>query len=109
MPTIQIITPEQAKLWLDQGTALLIDVRESHEHQEEAILQATLMPLSRFNPQEIPDLGERKLILHCRSGKRSEQACLILLTQMPELEVYNLEGGILAWAQSGFPTTKSSR
>ena len=41
------------------------------------------------------------MVLYCRSGARSYQACHILMQQGYE-RVINLRGGIIAWARHGF-------
>ena len=43
------------------------------------------------------------LIVYCRSGARSRQACEILAQH--NFTVFNLEGGITAWKAAGYPTT----
>ena len=45
---------------------------------------------------------DKKLVLHCRSGKRSLTAGAKLLEENPNLEIYNLEGGIIAWNNCTF-------
>ncbi len=46
--------------------------------------------------------------MHCQSGKRSAEACKKLLIQEPTLDVYSLEGGIIAWKKAGFNVNQSS-
>ena len=75
----------------------LIDVREQDEYQEQHIPLAQLHPLSHFNPKEFCD-STLPIVIHCRSGKRSLSACHMILQEYPELDVYQLEGGILGWA-----------
>lgn len=47
------------------------------------------------------------IVIHCGSGKRSADACAKLLKLNPSLDVASLEGGIVAWSQSGFNVKKS--
>lgn len=93
------ITVEELKTRMDSGETLhLIDCREPHEY-EEANLGARLIPLSKFQMMdldELEDLKEQEVIVHCRSGKRSMMACSIL-EQMGFQNTVNVEGGILAW------------
>ena len=93
------ITVEELKERLDRGEKInLIDCREPHEY-EEANLGARLIPLSKFqmmDVDEIENLKDEEVIIHCRSGKRSAMACLIL-DQMGFKDTVNVEGGILAW------------
>lgn len=93
------ITVEELKQKLDSGEKInLIDCREPHEY-EEANLGGRLVPLGKFQTMdldELENLKDEEVIVHCRSGKRSTMACMIL-DQMGFTNATNLEGGILAW------------
>ena len=95
------ITVEELKARLDNGEKInLIDCREPHEY-EEANLGGKLIPLGKFQTMqvdEIEDLKEEEVIIHCRSGKRSQMACMVL-DQMGFKNTVNVEGGILAWQE----------
>jgi rhodanese-related sulfurtransferase len=88
-----------AKRWLDAGEAELVDVREPDEHARERIAGAKLVPLSRFDPAAARPRSPRKLVVHCRSGRRSADA----ITRLPGVEAFNLAGGIEAWKKAGLP------
>ena len=93
------ISVEELKTRIDSGEKInLIDCREPHEYAEFNI-GAALIPLGRFQSfqlDELEDLKEEEIIIHCRSGNRSGQACLILDT-MGFKNTKNLSGGILEW------------
>lgn len=93
------MTVEELKARIDSGEKInLIDCREPHEY-EEANLGGKLIPLGKFQMMdldELEDLKEEEVIIHCRSGKRSAMACTIL-DQMGFKNTVNVEGGILAW------------
>jgi len=75
-----------------------IDVREPYEFQE-ANLGAKLVPLGSF-PGIIPELGipkDAEIIIHCRSGARSNAAVQMMRSE-GYTNVRNVIGGILAWA-----------
>lgn len=95
------ITVEELKARLDRGEKInLIDVREPHEY-EEANLGGKLVPLGKIQTMQVDDLEDLKdeeVIIHCRSGKRSAMACQVLDT-MGFKDTYNVEGGILAWQE----------
>ncbi len=101
---MQEITVEELKSRLDAGEKLnVIDVREPNEYAEFNI-GAKLIPLGNImsmQVDELEDLKEEELIIHCRSGKRSAQACLFLET-MGFTNCKNVVGGVLAW-QEKFP------
>lgn len=91
------------------AAVVVVDVREPDEYAEAHILGAVLIPLGNITQETLPEVSGKKLVLHCRSGKRSAYACEQLIQAMPELEVYNLEGGILAWMTQGYPVESVNR
>ena len=98
------ITPEQVKARLDAGEQLhIVDVREPHENAEYNI-GGILVPLGKIQTMQLDDIDDLKneeVIIYCRSGNRSGQACLILETA-GFTNVRNLSGGMLDW-QAKFP------
>lgn len=96
---MQNISIEELKSRLDAGEQLnIIDVREPHENAEFNI-GGKLIPLGKIQSmqvEELEDLKNQELILYCRSGNRSGQACMILDT-MGFRNTKNLTGGMLAW------------
>jgi rhodanese-related sulfurtransferase len=95
------ISVEELKQKLDSGEKVnLIDCREPHEY-EEANLGGKLVPLGKIQTMQTEDiehLKDEEVIIHCRSGKRSMMACL-MLEQMGFSNTYNVTGGILAWQE----------
>ena len=95
------ITVEELKQKLDSGEKIhLIDCREPHEY-EEANLGGQLIPLGKIQTmqvEEIEHLKEEEVIIHCRSGKRSMMACM-MLDSMGFQNTVNVTGGILAWQE----------
>jgi len=81
----------------NQESINLIDVREQYEF-DEFNLNGTLIPLgelpSRLN--EIDHLKEQEIIVHCRSGSRSNTAKMFLTSQGYS-NVRNLIGGVMDW------------
>ena len=106
---IQSIDAGTLKRWLDSDQAVVVDVREPAEHEAEMITGSKLLPLSSISKQALPNTAGRKLVIHCRSGKRSASACQKLLAEDSNLEVYNLEGGISAWEAAGHPVQSSGK
>ncbi len=95
------ITVEQLKKRIDAGEKLnIVDVREPHENAEFNI-GGTLIPLGKIQSMqmdEIDDLKEEELIVYCRSGNRSGQACLFM-DALGFKNTMNLTGGMLAWQE----------
>lgn len=106
---IKTVDAPTLKHWLDSGSALVIDVREPAENKAESIPGALLMPLAGVRSSALPEATGKRLVIHCRKGGRGGTACEKLLAEDPNLEIYNLEGGIAAWAAAGFPTHTSGK
>lgn len=102
MSDIKLIDVATAKAWLDEGIAIFVDVREPGEYAIAHIPGATLMPIGTLNMNTLPQVKNKKIIIHCQFGKRGSQACEKLLQMNPTLEIYNLAGGLAAWQQAGF-------
>ena len=100
---IKSMDPLTAKKRLDEGSAVLIDVREPHEHAREHIEGAKLVPLSRFQAEDFSGLRDKTAVFHCHSGGRTG-ANAKLLTSRGFRDAYHLRGGILAWKAAGLPT-----
>lgn len=99
---MQTITAAEVKARLNAGEKInLVDVREPHEHAEFNI-GGQLVPLGQvriMQVDELEDLKGEELIVYCRSGNRSGQACMILET-LGFSNVKNLTGGMLGWEES---------
>ncbi len=98
---MKLITVEELKQRIDSGESFnLIDVREPHEHAEFNV-GGQLIPLGKIlsmQIDELEDLKQEEIVLYCRSGNRSGQACMILET-MGFTNVVNVAGGMLAWQE----------
>lgn len=99
------ITTEELKTRIDNGEKLnVLDVREPYENAEFNI-GGLLVPLGKIQSLQTDDIDEWKneeVIVYCRSGNRSGQACLILQSA-GFTNVRNLVGGMLEW-KSKFPS-----
>lgn len=76
----------------------ILDVREPAEYAE-TNMGAKLIPLGKILAGEIEEIESWKndeVIVHCRSGVRSLNACM-MLEQLGFTNTKNLTGGILAW------------
>ncbi|MGH9649037.1 MAG: ThiF family adenylyltransferase, partial [Terriglobales bacterium] len=96
-PQVPAIQVEELKRKLDAGEdVFVLDVREPHEYQI-CNLQGHLIPLGDL-PKRVHELdSSREIVAHCRSGKRSAEA-VEFLRRAGFRKVWNLAGGILAWA-----------
>ncbi len=95
------ITAEELKARLDAGEKLnIVDVREPHENAEFNI-GGLLLPLGRVQTLQLDDienLKDEELIVYCRSGNRSGQACQVL-DMAGFKNTKNLVGGMLHWKE----------
>ncbi len=95
---IKNLSPSDAKKIMDSGEDFnLIDVREMKEYKESHLKGSKLIPLDEIEKKiekEIPNKDE-KLLLYCRSGKRSQFACKVL-DKLGYNNIYNI-GGIMDW------------
>jgi rhodanese-related sulfurtransferase len=95
------ITAEELKSRLDAGEQLhIIDVREPSEYAEYNI-GGMLVPLGKImgmQLEELDDWKDEELIVHCKAGMRSMQACVVL-EQAGFTNVVNLVGGTMDWKQ----------
>ena len=106
MSQIKNIDANTLNQWLESNEAVLIDVREPEEFEGAYIEQAKNIKLALITYKDIsqPEYEGKKIVIQCRSGFRSLVACQKIAEEQDGLELYNLEGGILAWQQLGLPT-----
>ncbi|MDX2302774.1 MAG: molybdopterin-synthase adenylyltransferase MoeB [Microscillaceae bacterium] len=94
---------ELQKMMEQKADFQLIDVRENYEY-DIANLHGELIPLGTIASQVHKIASDKKVVLHCRSGKRSADAIRLLEEKYGFSNLYNLEGGILAWADEIDPS-----
>jgi len=94
IPEIQV---EELKRRLDAGEDIFVlDVREPHEYQI-CNIGGYLIPLNDL-PKRVNELdSSREIVAHCKMGGRSAKA-VQFLRQAGFQKIYNLRGGITAWA-----------
>jgi adenylyltransferase/sulfurtransferase len=100
---ISEITATELKARQDRGDKVFIlDVREPHEYQI-CNLNGKLIPLGEL-PRRVNELDSSvEMVVHCRSGKRSADAIHFLQTAGFK-KLWNLKGGVLAWADEVDPS-----
>lgn len=93
------VTVQELKQLIDsKGNFQLIDVREEYEF-DEANLKGELIPMGEVMENLEKISRDKKVIVHCRSGKRSAGVINALETQHGFTNLYNLKGGILAYIE----------
>jgi rhodanese-related sulfurtransferase len=100
-----IAPPAAKQLLKERKNVYLLDVRTLGEYQQMRLADAHLIPIDQVMQRigEIPQ--DRPVVVYCAVGSRSAQV-FNYLARRGYREVYNLEGGIYAWAQSGYPVLK---
>lgn len=103
MYSIKELDVQTLKSYLDENRKIrLLDVRSMEEMSAGMLPNAEKLPLHTL-PLRINDLSREDVcVLYCRSGARSAQGVGFLMAQGFD-EVYNLRGGIMAWARMGLP------
>jgi rhodanese-related sulfurtransferase len=102
-PKVRDLTPAEVARGLTEGRMMLVDVREPNEIAVERYPDAAVVPLSNFDPRQIPDPKGREVVFACRSGRRSVTASQAAQAQGLPYDSH-LAGGILAWKAAGLPT-----
>lgn len=83
----------------------LIDVRNDDEVLRGVIPGATYITLSSIPSVNLSMLENEIVVFYCHAGIRSAQAAAFVADQI-DASIYNLRGGILAWANAGFGFTQ---
>lgn len=90
----EISSAELKQLKDNNADFVLIDVREEYEY-DEANLGGVLIPLAEVMARNSEIPKDKQVVVHCRSGKRSETAIKALEQNFGYTNLYNLRGGIL--------------
>lgn len=100
---VKEIDPVELKKMMDDEVDFqLIDVREPYE-LEIASLNGKLIPMNMI-PHQVDEISRQsKVVIYCRSGIRSAQAILYLQQEFQFTNLWNLQGGILAYADQVDP------
>ena len=101
------ISPEDAAAKLQNKEAVIVDVRDKDEHDEEHIPHAINLSRGTIEldiEEKVPDLNTM-VICHCGGGGRSALAAESL-QKMGYKNVRSMAGGFKAWKHAGLPTAK---
>ncbi|RPI69551.1 MAG: rhodanese-like domain-containing protein [Ignavibacteriae bacterium] len=93
------INANDLKARLNAGEkVILLDVRQPEEHEAQHIPNSMLIPLGELEERidELEEYRDKEIIVYCRSGARSGQACMFLEMLGFEHPI-NLRGGMLSW------------
>lgn len=121
--TYQNVTACQAKNILENKGVFLLDVRTPAEYNYSHIEGATLIPLKNVpahdpvnlsddkllpnRMKELPKDKNTKIVVYCYSGKRGGIASQ-MIADASYKRVYNIQGGLTAWVNEGYPVVIDS-
>lgn len=98
------IQPAELKFRLGNGGApVLLDVRQGWEYERARIENSVLIPMSEIATRVAELNPEAEVVVICHHGARSMQVAAFLERQGFS-SVYNLTGGVDAWARTVDPT-----
>ncbi|MFN2309712.1 MAG: rhodanese-like domain-containing protein [Gammaproteobacteria bacterium] len=84
----------------------LVDVRSPQEIAQGIIVGADPVPLHAVPLKADAWMRDRRpVVIYCRGGGRSAQACAFLAARGGEAQYINLRGGILDWVRQGLPVS----
>ncbi len=111
------VSVEEARGMIEKADVFVLDVRTPAEFNSSHIKGANLIPVrnasgSNLNPDlllearinEVPK--NKKVLVYCRTGRRSDAASTIL-ANAGYSQVYNMAGGITSWIDTGYPVVSS--
>ncbi|HMO38972.1 MAG TPA: molybdopterin-synthase adenylyltransferase MoeB [Saprospiraceae bacterium] len=107
-PPVKSLTIEKLQLLQAQGADIqLVDVREPHE-KAALDIGGECIPLQHITAMQHRIAPDRMVVIYCQSGQRSQQAIQRLEAMQAYHNLYNLEGGVIAWSQktAGMHTDK---
>ncbi|MGD8407179.1 MAG: rhodanese-like domain-containing protein [Thiohalophilus sp.] len=116
---IQECSPDELQSKMDTGEdMLLVDVRESSEHEQghlpgarlipRGILEAAADPAYPKHDPELANARDRQVVLYCATGGRSAMAAAVL-QMMGFKDVISLNGGFTEWVKAGKDVTTEAR
>ncbi len=98
------VSLQQARAEHEAGRVLLIDIRETREHQTGVAQGAVLLPMSQLPQKQtlIPNNQDQPVLLICNTQNRSK-ASLEKLKAQGYQNIRYVEGGMSEWASKGWP------
>jgi rhodanese-related sulfurtransferase len=102
---MEVISLQEASAQYAAKKAVIVDVREDSEWNEQHIPGVIHIPLAQLNDRlsELKQYQNSPVITQCKSGRRSAQA-LEVLKAAGFSKVYSMAGGIMAWDKAGLKT-----
>lgn len=102
LPVVPTVSVQEAAELQSNG-ARLIDVREPVEYRSAHVPGSDLMPMSTIQSWYSDLAADDHLLVLCRTGNRSAAVVNALIDQAGFSNVWNVDGGIVAWSDAGLP------
>lgn len=103
---VDAVSLAQAREAHQAGQAVLIDIREPHEHAQGVAQGARLLPMSQLAQRlaEVPTDPSKPVYLICATQNRSRASLQALRERGGYGHVRFVSGGMAGWVRQGFPT-----
>lgn len=103
------LTPSEAVMLINREHAVMLDVRNAVEFASGHVPDARNIPLADLESRlgELAKYKDQPVLVNCQGGVRSISACAVL-KKGGFTRVYNLDGGVNAWAQAKLPLIKEA-
>jgi rhodanese-related sulfurtransferase len=96
------VSVEECKEILDENeNVILLDVRTPGENAMSKIANTILIPLNELQSRTDELDKDKKILIYCATGNRSQIACHIL-QQAGFGDCFDVRGGISTWQRAGF-------
>ena len=101
------VSLDQARAELEDGKAMVIDIREAQEHATGVAQGVVLLPMSQVAQRvsEIPKQAHQPVLLICNTQNRS-RAVTEALQEQGFTNIRYVNGGMSEWAKRGWPMVK---
>ena len=101
-PEVIDLERDEVKRGLEEGSLVLVDVREPHEFAAGHVPGSVSHPLSSFDPHLLPREQGKRVVFSCAAGVRSLRAIEIAQAEGLDLREH-YRGGFKDWASAGEP------
>jgi rhodanese-related sulfurtransferase len=96
---MQLISPKECQIGIEKNELEIIDIRETYEF-ENANISCKHIPMAELSSR-ISELDfTKKTVLMCGSGKRAEALANFIETEKIAINLFVMNGGILAWIET---------